>query len=75
MSIVPNFKDSLKKNRNIILVIILMPVMGMTIALLLIIWKAPANMMVAIGVIVLLIAQYSLLVLWVFRRMNQLINS
>ena len=75
MSSVPNFKDSLKKNRNIILAIILLPVMGMTIAIPLIMWKAPSNMMVVIGVIVLLIAQYSLLVLWVFKRMNQLINS
>jgi len=75
MSSVPNFKDSLKKNRNMVLAILLLPVMGMTIAIPLIMWKAPANMMVAIGVIVLLIAQYSLLVLWVFKRMNQLINS
>ena len=75
MSSVSNFKDSLKKNRNIILAIILLPVMGMTIAIPLIMWKAPSNMMVVIGVIVLLIAQYSLLVLWVFKRMNQLINS
>jgi len=75
MSSDPNFKDSLKKNRNIILAIILLPVMGMTIAIPLIMWKAPANMMVAIGVIVLLIAQYSLLVLWVFKKMKELINS
>ena len=75
MSSDPNFKNSLKKNRNIILAIILLPVMGMTIAIPLIMWKSPANMMVAIGVIVLLIAQYSLLVLWVFKKMNQLINS
>jgi len=70
-----NFKDTLEKNRYIILAILLMPVMGMIIALPLIIWKAPANMMVVIGIIVILIAQYSLLVLWVFRRMNKIIKS
>ena len=75
MSSVSNFKDSLKKNRNIILAILLLPVMGMVIAIPLIMWKAPSNMMVVIGVIVLLIAQYSLLFLCVFKRMNQLINS
>jgi hypothetical protein len=70
-----NFKDMMIKNRKLILAILLVPVFGMAIAIPLIIWKAPANMTVVIGITILLIAQYSLLVLWINRKMNQLVKS
>ena len=52
-----------------------MPVLGMVIAIPLIIWRAPKNMMVVLGVITILIVQYSLLVFWISKRIDQLIES
>ena len=70
-----DFKDILKKNRGIFLAILMMPVAGMVVAIPLIIWKAPGTVMVALPIIFLLIAQYILLVLWISRKMNQIIAS
>jgi len=67
-----DFKDSLRRNRRILLAILMMPVIGMVIAIPLIIWRTPESVMVAIPIIVLLIIQYSLLVLWISRKMNQM---
>ena len=67
-----DFKDSLRQNRRILLAILMMPVIGMVIAIPLIIWRTPESVMVAIPIIVLLIIQYSLLVLWISRKMNQM---
>ncbi len=70
-----SYKDYMKKNRNTMLAILMLPVLGMVIAIPLIIWKAPKTMMVALGVIVVLIAQYTLLVRWISKRIDQLTES
>ncbi len=70
-----SYKDYMKKNRNTLLAILMLPVLGMVIAVPLIIWKAPKTMMVALGVIVILIIQYSLLVRWISKRIDQLTES
>jgi len=70
-----SYKDYMKKNRNTLLAILMLPVLGMVIAVPLIIWKAPKTMMVALGVIVVLIVQYSLLVRWISKRIDQLTES
>ena len=67
-----SYKDYMKKNRNAMLAILLIPVLGMVIAIPLIIWKAPKTMMVALGVIGVLIVQYTLLVRWISKRIDQL---
>ena len=69
------FKDYMKKNRNTLLAILMMPVLGMVVSIPLIVWKAPKNMMVVLGVIVVLIAQYMLLVRWISKKIGQLIES
>jgi type II secretory pathway component PulM len=70
-----SYQDFMKKNRNVFLAILMLPVLGMVIAIPLIIWKAPDNMMVALGVIVVLIVQYSLLVRWISKRIEQMTES
>ncbi len=70
-----SFKDYMKKNRNVLLAILMLPVLGMVVSIPLIIWKAPKNMMVALGVIVVLISQYTLLVFWISKRIDQLSES
>ncbi len=69
------FSDSLRKNRNIFLVVLLLPVVGMVVAIPLIIWREPKHMMIVLGVITLLIIQYSLLVFWISKRIDQIIKS
>ena len=72
MSYSQNSKDSIIKNRTILLVILMMPVMGMVISIPLIMWKKPESTMVAIPIIGFLIIQYSLMVLWISKKMKQL---
>ena len=67
-----SYKDYMKKNRNTMLAILMLPVLGMVIAIPLIIWKAPKTMMVVLGVIFVLIVQYSLLVRWISKRIDQM---
>ena len=70
-----SYKDYMKKNRNVLLAILMLPVLGMVIAIPLIIWKAPKTMVVVLGVIGILIVQYSLLVRWISKRIDQLTES
>ena len=66
------FTASLKRNRTIILIILMLPVIGMTISIPLIVWRAPSNMVIVLAVIVVLMAQYILLVRWIAKRMDKL---
>jgi membrane glycosyltransferase len=75
MSETTSFKDSVKKNRSALLAILMLPVFGMAISIPLIIWKAPKNMGVALGIIVVLMAQYAVLVWWISKRIDQLIEG
>lgn len=70
-----NLKKSFKQNKGILLAILMMPVFGMVIAIPLIIWKAPGAVMVAVPVILLLMAQYFLLVYWISRKIDQMASS
>lgn len=72
MSDPQKMKEGIIKNRTILLVILMMPVMGMAISIPLIMWKKPESAMVALPIIGFLIIQYSLLVLWISRKMKQL---
>lgn len=75
MSEEPDFKEVLKRNRRTILAVLLLPVVGMVIAIPLIAIRAPENFALATGLIVLMIFQYVVLALYVSRRMDRLIAS
>jgi len=75
MSEEPDFKEVLKRNRRTILAVLLLPVVGMVIAIPLIALRAPENFALATGLIVLMIFQYVVLALYVSRRMDRLIAS
>ena len=68
-------KKSFKQNKGILLAILMMPVFGMVIAIPLIIWKAPGAVMVAVPIILLLMAQYFLLVYWISKKIDQMTSS
>lgn len=72
MSESSNFKESLRQNRVILLAILMLPVIGMAIAIPLIIWRVPGSVMVAIPIIILLMVQYILLVFWINKKIDQL---
>ncbi len=65
-------KASIKKNRNMFLAILMMPVAGMMASIPIIVWRAPSNMNIVLAVIVVLMAQYILLVNWIVKRMDKL---
>ncbi len=65
----------MKQNKGILLAILMIPVFGMIIAIPLIIWKAPGTLMVAVQIILILMAQYLLLVYWISKKIDQLTSS
>ena len=67
-----DFTASLKKNRTIILAILMLPVIGMAISIPLIVWRAPSNMNLVLALIVVMMVQYILLVNWIVKRMDKL---
>lgn len=75
MSAPSNFTDVIRKNRWTLLAILMLPVVGMVIAIPLILWRTPGVARVAIPIILLLIAQYTLLVMWISKKMNQIVAS
>jgi glucan phosphoethanolaminetransferase (alkaline phosphatase superfamily) len=70
-----DLKKGFKQNKGILLAILMMPVFGMVIAIPLIIWKAPRTVMVAVPIILLLMAQYFLLVYWISKKIDQMTSS
>ena len=75
MSETSDFKDVIRKNRRALLAILMLPVIGMAIAIPLIIWRVPGVVRVAIPIILVLMAQYALLVYWISKKMNQITAS
>jgi len=75
MSESKDFISILKQNQKVLLAILMLPIMGMIIALLLITWRLPERIMVAGGVIVFLMVQYLILIWWISKKMNQLTKS
>jgi hypothetical protein len=67
-----DFDASLKKNRNLFLAILMMPVAGMMVAIPIIVWRAPSNMNIVLALIVVMMVQYILLVNWIIKRMDKL---
>jgi flagellar biosynthesis protein FliQ len=52
-----------------------MPVVGMVVARLLIVWRYPDMKMIAIPIIVVIMAQYLLLVKWINDRINAMLEK
>ena len=75
MSNKTNFADVIRKNRLTLLAILMLPVIGMVIAIPLILWRVPGVAKVAIPIIVVLMIQYTLLVVWISRKMSQITAS
>jgi type II secretory pathway component PulM len=68
----PSMSEILKANRQVIIVLLSFPIAGMFIAMGLIWYKRPGNMLVALGAILFLLVQYSLLVYFLIKRIDSL---
>jgi FtsH-binding integral membrane protein len=75
MSDKTNFADVIRKNRLTLLAVLMLPVIGMAIAIPLILWRVPGVARVAIPIIIVLMVQYTLLVVWISRKMSQITSS
>lgn len=65
-------KDILKANRKIILTLLGMPIFGMIVALGLVFYKRPDNLVIIVAVIIFFIVQYSILIQYFNKRINSL---
>jgi len=75
MSDEPSFRDVLRENRRAFLAILMLPAVGMVVAISLIITRATENLAISVGIIALMLCQYLLLVYHISRRMDRLISS
>ncbi|MCW4049174.1 MAG: hypothetical protein NWE89_05490 [Candidatus Bathyarchaeota archaeon] len=68
----PSLEEVINANRTLIILIVSMPIFGMLIAIVLILYKQPDNMLVVLGVIVFIMVQYAVMVFFITKRMDKL---
>jgi len=66
-----SFKDVLREKRRQFLAVLLLPIVGMLIALVLIIMKRPDNLPLIIAVVFFLMVQYGVTVVYINSRMEK----
>lgn len=71
----PTYKEVLKNYRGLFIGVLMMPVVGMAIGMILIVWRAPENVLILIFVIFILMFQYLFLVYWIIKKMDIVIKS
>jgi len=71
----PGLTEILEANRRFIYALLMMPIAGMIIAVGLIIYKKPNNMLVALGVIGFLMVQYGFTIYFFIQRLNKISNK
>jgi flagellar biosynthesis protein FliQ len=67
-----NHVEMIKQNRNLLLVVLMLPVVGMVISILLIYWRFPHMTGTAIPIIFIIMIQYVLLVGWIKKKIDVL---
>jgi len=69
------FIQSVKRNRKALIGIMMLPVVGMILAVILILWRMPQSAMTAIPIILVLMLVHGLLVRWLLGKMNLLLEE
>ena len=64
--------EMIKEQRNVLLVVLMLPVVGMSISILLIYWRFPHMVGTAIPIIFVIMIQYMLLVGWIKKKIDDL---
>ena len=67
--------EILYKNRTFVLAMLGVPVIGMIIAFIIILYKAPDNMLLALAVIFFLCVQYVLMMFFWMKKVETLVNK
>jgi hypothetical protein len=65
----PTLMEIIQANRTFIMALLMMPIFGMIIAVILILYKRPDNMFTALGVIGFLIVQYGFTIYYFSKRL------
>ena len=68
------FLESIKRNKKTLIAIMMLPVLGMIIAILLILWQSPDSAMITVPIIIVLIVAHGLLIRWILRKMDDILN-
>ena len=68
------FVESVKRNKKTLIAVMLLPVLGMVIAIILILWKSPQSALVTIPIIVVLMIIHGLLVRWVLGKVDEILD-
>ena len=71
----PIYKEVYRKNRSVMLAVLMTPVVGMGVSIFLVIWRYPGRIMVLVPVYLVILSQYLLLVKWIDTKINDLIKS
>lgn len=68
----PSLAEILHKNRSLVLAVLGVPVLGMALAFILILYKRPNNMLIALAVIFFIAVQYSVMMFFWAKRVEVL---
>lgn len=71
----PSLKDILRGNRRTIMAILMIPVVGMVVAISLICVRSPENILLSVGLIIPVLIQYLILVYYISRRIDRLTSA
>ena len=69
------FIKSVKRNKKSLIAIMIMPILGMVISIILILWKIPKNAIITVPIILVLILSHILLVRWIIGKMDELLEK
>ena len=64
--------EIIKEKRNVLLVVLMLPVVGMAISIFLVYWRFPHMVGIAIPLILFFMIQYVLLVGWIKKKIDVL---
>lgn len=68
----PSLAEILHKNRSLVLAVLGVPILGMALAFILILYKRPNNMLIALAVIFFIAVQYSVMMFFWTKRVEVL---
>jgi hypothetical protein len=71
----PTLEETLNKNKTLVLAILGTPLLGMAIAFVIILYKAPDNMFLVLAVIFFLSVQYIIMMFFLMKRLETLNND
>jgi hypothetical protein len=69
------FKETMRKYRTYIIALLMFPVTGMVVALGIVAWRPPKNVVLVVAVIFFLMVQYAVTVFFIMKRIDSYLLS